>query len=432
MQPKTILKHVLLFNLAVLLFASSYASAQAGTLDPTFATGGLFQAPTSKSATNAVAIQSDGKIVVAGIGVFNNAFADMLFRLNTDGTLDTSFGSGGVANFLPTGAVDEEGFFGVAIQSDGKIVAAADAINGVQLVRVESNGSLDTSFGTGGFTSLISVEFGNGGLALQANGKILLVAGSINPSLMARYTTSGQLDTSFGSGGLVNLQYGTPSQVAVQSNGKILVTSSGFGKIVFGAPAAQTGSIARYNSNGTIDTTFGAAGMAASVASASALVLQGDGKILVAGAITSKLNAPLTANDIGFGVVRYNANGSIDGSFGTRGVAITDFGATANDSGAFAVAVQSTGDIVAAGAAGVSSSATFTSSSFGLTRYTSAGKIDTTFGTNGIVITAINTGNVVSVINALAIQSDGKIVVAGTSTLDIEFETGYVARYLSQ
>jgi uncharacterized delta-60 repeat protein len=417
--------------IAILLLTCTVAAAQAGQLDPSFAAGGLFQAPTSKSTMNAVAIQSDGKIVAAGIGVFGNDFNDMLVRLNTDGTLDTTFGLNGVANISPTGAINDDGFFGVAIQPDGKIIAAAAAINGVQVVRVESNGNLDTSFGTGGFTSLISLEFGAGSLALEADGKILLAAGSINPSVMARFNSSGQLDTSFGNGGMVNLQYGSPTQIAAQANGKILVTSGGFEKIVFAAPAALAGSITRYNSNGTIDTTFGAAGMAASVASASSLVLQTDGKIVVAGAITSKVNAPLTANNIGFGIVRYNPNGSLDSTFGSRGVAITDFGASYNNSGAFAVAVQSTGDIVAAGAAGFSASSTFMSSSFGLARYTSAGKIDTTFGTNGIVVTTIGSGQVSSM-NALAIQSDGKIVAAGTSTFDFEFENGYVARYLTQ
>jgi len=248
---------------------------------------------------------------------------------------------------------------------------------------------------------------------------------------MARFTTSGQLDTSFGTGGLVNLQYGSPTQVAVQSNGKILVTSGESGKLIFPFPTAQAGAVTRYNSNGTVDKTFGAAGVAASVASASALVLQSDGKIVVAGAITSKVTAPLTYNDVGFGIVRYNSNGSLDSTFGRGGVAITDFGATATDSGAFALAVQSDGDIVAAGAAGDSSSGSFTASSFGLSRYTSAGKLDTTFGTRGIVITTIGSGHV-SWVNALAIQSDGKIVAAGISNFSIEFGNGYVARYLSQ
>ncbi len=432
MQLKSILQHFLLCNVAILLFASGHASAKAGQLDTSFANGGLLAVPTGKSAENAVAIQSDGKIIVAGLGVAGNAFADTLVRVNTDGTLDTSFGSGGIVDLSPPGQEDITGIFGLAIQPDGKIVAAAAGLIGVCAVRVDSKGNLDTSFGSNGFTSNVSLEVGAGNLALQADGKILMVAGFGNPSLMVRYTSTGQLDTGFGRGGVVNLDYGVPTQIAVQPNGRILVTSGESGKLITTPfPAAQSGAITRYNSNGTVDKTFGAAGMAASVASASALVLQSDGKIVVAGAITSKVNAPQTPSDVGFGIVRYNTDGSLDSTFGKGGVAITDFGHSATDSGALALAIEASGDIVAAGAAGVSSNGSLTASSFGLSRYTNAGKLDTTFGKNGIVITSIRSG-AVEWVNALAIQSDGKIVVVGVSTLHIEFPLGYVARYLSQ
>jgi len=432
MRPRTTLQHFLVSSIAMLLFASSYASAKAGQLDTTFANGGLFVAPSSKSTENAVALQSDGKIVVAGIGVLGNAFADVLLRLNSDGTLDKNFGTGGVVDVSPGNTVEITGFFAVAIQSDGKILAAADALNGVQVVRVEANGSLDTSFGTGGVTSLIAVaEAAAGNLALQADGKILLVAGSGNPSTMVRFRTSGQLDTSFGAGGLVNLLYGSPTQVAVQSDGKILVASGESAKLILPFPTAQAGAITRYNSNGTVDKTFGAAGTAASTVSASALVLQSDGKIVVGGSITSKVGAPLAYNNVGFGIVRYNSNGSIDRTFGKQGLAITDFGTAANDSGAFSIALQSDGDIVAAGAAGGQSSGSFNASSFGLSRYSSTGKLDTSFGIDGRVITTIGSGHL-SWLNAMAIQSDGKIVVAGTSEANFDFQNGYVARYLSQ
>jgi uncharacterized delta-60 repeat protein len=375
---------------------------------------------------------------VAGVGVFNNAFADMLFRLNTNGTLDTTFGSAGTVNISPPGGQDD-GFFGLAIQSDGKIVAAAAGLSGFVVVRVESNGTLDTSFGSGGFTPSVSLgetnfEPNSGSLALQAGGKILVVAGlgTGSPSLMARFTASGQLDSGFGTGGLVSLEYGDPTQVAAQSNGKILVTFGQSGGLVFAPlPTAATGAIARYNSTGTLDMTFGAAGTAASVASASALVLQSDGKIVVAGAITSKLNAAGSSNDVGFGIVRYKPNGALDSTFGTRGVAVTDFGATYPDSGAFALALQSSGDIVGVGTARALASGALSTARFGLARYTNAGQLDITFGTNGIVVTTIGSDHV-SFVNAVAIQSDGKIVVSGTSSFDFDFENGYTARYLSQ
>src|SRR5208337_1500541 len=200
---------------------------------------------------------------------------------------------------------------------------------------------------------------------------------------------SGQLDTTFGSGaGMVNLAYPGPTQISVQANGKILVASGEPAKLVFQAqPAAQPGSITRYNSNGTVDKTFASSGTAASVASASALLLQSDGKIVVAGSLASKLNAPATKNDVGFGIVRYSSNGALDKSFGTGGVAIVDFGVNAPVSGAFALAIQSNGDLVAGGAAGGTAVNNKLVSSFGLARFTGAGKLDTTFGSGGRVMT---------------------------------------------
>lgn len=423
------------FALAILLCVATQAAAKAGDLDSTFASKGIFAATLLEA--NAVAIQKDGKIVVAGVGVDNG---DTLIRLNTDGTLDSSFGSGGSANFTPQQI--SFGFFALSIQSEGKIIAAADgALNGreavMQVARVNADGSLDNSFGNGGFTSAIAFPLQSGNLALQADGKILVAAGLDNPngtpSEMARFTANGQTDTTFGGGaGVINLAYPGPTQIAVEASGKILVAAGLPARLVFQAqPAAHPGSITRYNANGTVDKTFGSAGTVASVASASALVLQSDGKIVVAGSLTSKLNAPATSNDIGFGIVRYSSNGAVDKTFGHGGVAIVDFGGNAPVSGAFALAIQSNGDLVAAGAAGGTLFQNKTVSAFGLTRFTSAGQLDTSFGSKGIVMTTVATGQYSWVAN-LAIQSDGKIVAAGTSQFNTANSNAYVARYLGQ
>jgi uncharacterized delta-60 repeat protein len=436
MHSITITQRLPLIALALLLCVAPEAAAKAGDLDSTFGNKGIFAA-TSLLEANAVAIQSDGKIVVAGTGSSNN---DTLIRLNTDGTLDSSFGSGGVAIFLPQ--TISFGFFALAIQSDGKIVAAADgALNGrqpvMQVARVNTDGSLDTSFGTGGFTGAIEFPLESGNLALQPDGKILVAAGVDNPNgvpcEMARFTTSGQTDNSFGGGaGVINLAYPGPTQIAVQASGKILVAAGEPARLVFQAqPMPQPGSITRYNSNGTVDKTFGSLGTVASVASASALVLQSDGKIVIAGSLTGKLNAPASRNDVGFGIARYSSNGAIDKTFGTGGIAIVDFGANAPVSGAFALAIQSNGDFVAAGAAGGTAFQNKIVSAFGLTRFTSSGKLDTTFGSKGIVMTTVATGQY-SWVDSLAIQSDGKIVAAGTSQFNTSNSNAYVARYLAQ
>jgi uncharacterized delta-60 repeat protein len=196
------------------------------------------------------------------------------------------------------------------------------------------------------------------------------------------------------------------------------------------------GLISRYNSNGSIDTTFGAAGQAASVAAASAIAVQSNGKIVVAGSIIAKLAAPPTGSSAGFGLVRYNANGSIDTTFGTRGVAITIFsGAPATEP--LALALQSNGDILAGGVAGQmpanASSSAPAPSSFALARYLNTGQLDTTFGSGGRVTTAF--GSNTASISALAVQSNGNIVAVGNSDTNVQgsfVNNIAVARYLGQ
>src|SRR5579872_149662 len=418
------------FALGVFLCVSTQMVAQAGQLDNSFANKGIFAA-TSLLEANAVAIQKDGKIVVGGTGASNN---DTLIRLNTNGTLDNSFGSGGVATFSPQ--TISFGFFALAIQSDGKIVAAADgALNGrqavVQVARVNNDGSPDTSFGSGGFTSPIVFPLESGNLALQPDGKILVASGVDNPNgvpcEMARFTASGQIDTSFGGGaGVINLAYPGPTQIVVQPSGKILVAAGEPARLIFQAqPLSQPVSITRYNSNGSVDKTFGSSGTVASVASASALVLQSDGKIVIAGSLTSRLNAAGLRTNVGFGIARYSPDGDVDTTFGTRGLATVDFGANAPTSGAFAVAVQSNGDLVAAGSAGGTIFQNKIVSAFGLTRLTGAGELDATFGSKGRVITTVASGQY-SWVTSLAIQSDGKILAVGTSQFNTSSSNAYV------
>jgi uncharacterized delta-60 repeat protein len=441
-----------LSTLAILMCTASYAAAQAGSLDPTFGKNGIVA--TTIRSVSAVAIQGDGKIVLAGSEVSNSQLFDTLVRLNTDGSLDTSFGSGGTANLTPpTTAYAPLGFYAIAIRSNGEIVAAAITqafVNGtysnfVQVARVKTNGTLDTSFGSGGFTAtsaITSTPYDDSGpqvvaLALEGSGSILVASSYFD--LMARFTSSGQLDTTFGTAGLVNLANSGPStssaptRIAVQTNSKILVASGSAGP----TPLVLAGTITRYNSNGSLDTTFGASGTTASVASASALSLESSGKIVVAGSLTSKLNAPPASNNVGFGVVRYNPSGTIDKTFGSGGVAVADFGTSAPLSGAFALAIQSNGDVVAGGAAAQGAFNLSFDSPFGLARFTSLGALDTSFGTGGLVTTTLVTGSsgVYSYVNGLAIQSDGKIVAAGNTLVGQGFETGtggYVARYLAQ
>ena len=365
---------------AILFGIATHAAAQAGQLDPTFGNNGIFT--TTLSTGFAVALQADGKIVFAGEA---SIASSPIFRLNSNGTLDSTFGTGGEVQLTPPGR-ESLGVFALAVQSDGKILVAAND-NGILLARLTSTVAADASFGQNGFSTTVAVQSVpfSGGMVLQSDGNIVVVGGGVvgtaTPSAIARFTSAGQLDSSFGVGGVANLVYGGPTQVALQADGKILVTSGPpvlpFFFSTFAPPVAQQGTLTRYNKNGSLDATFGTVGTASSLPSASALTVQSDGRILVAGGVISKRNLAPNPTDLGFGILRYLSNGSIDSSFGTGGVAITDFGANNPDAAAFALALQANGDIVAAGTAAVPNDGSFAAAPFALARYTSAGKLDT-------------------------------------------------------
>jgi uncharacterized delta-60 repeat protein len=421
---------------AVMISSSTLVLAQAGQLDSTFGVGGIFTTSYTQSDATmdiAVAIQSDGKIVLGGSTPGGAALA----RLNTNGTLDSTFGSGGIVNNTFGNILGV--VVAVAIQLDGKIVAFAPGFAGGAVGRFNSDGSVDTTFGSSGFAVSRSLDSGpttRSALALQSDGKILVTGAG----LIGRYTSTGQIDTTFGSAGLAPLTNSIATAIALQSDGKILV-ATGFGSPteLFASPSlpfSQASAIARYNTNGSPDTTFGISGQAACVASAADIAIQSDGKIVVAGAITSQLQIQggLLNNRTGFGLVRYDSNGRVDTTFGKGGGVITGFGSAFPAGSAFALAIQSNGEIVVAGQAGTVGGNSLGSASFALARYTSAGKLDTTFGFNGTVTTAIGRGNI-SFVGALTLQSDGKIVAAGNYGPPSQggfVDNFAVARYLAQ
>src|SRR5437773_151193 len=230
--------------------SSQGAQAAGGDLDPTFGTGGMVMTDLSRSTdiANAVAVQSDGKLVVVGQTYQNNDYSDEDFavaRYNTDGTLDRTFGARGKVrtDFPGMAAVPSS----VVIQPDGKIVVAGGAFplftfaGDFKVVRYNPNGSLDTSFGSGG---IVTTFFPQGSyafaVALQPDGKII-AAGThfvdFNPGDMsdtdfalARYNPDGSLDSTFGNGGTVTTDFfGTEDDVfsvLIQPDGKIVAGGS--------------------------------------------------------------------------------------------------------------------------------------------------------------------------------------------------------------
>jgi uncharacterized delta-60 repeat protein len=296
-------------SLILLVGSQKVGMAAAGDLDPTFGIGGKVTTDIKRSTdiANAVALQADGKLVVVGQTYQNNDYTDEDFvvaRYNTDGTLDTTFGVRGRVrtDFPGLAAVPSS----VVIQPDGKIVVAGGAFplftfaGDFKVVRYNPNGSLDTSFGSGGIVTTIFPGDGSYAfaLALQSDGKII-AAGTdfvdFNPGDMsdtdfalARYNPDGSLDTTFGNGGTVTTDFfGTEDDVfsvLIQPDGKIVAVGSANDPADFYDFAAV-----RYLSNGTIDTTFGVAGKVSTdfgdrgFDRAHSAALQLDGSIVAAG-----------------------------------------------------------------------------------------------------------------------------------------------------
>jgi uncharacterized delta-60 repeat protein len=402
--------------------------AQAGNLDVTFSGDGKVTTAigTKNEQGNSVAIQSDGKIVVAGYTYDGSRYSFALVRYKVDGTLDNAFGTGGKVT-TTIGTSDDQAK-SVAIQTDGKIVVAGFSYIGSNydfaVVRYNTNGTLDNAFGTAGKVTTAIGSYGDkaNSVAIQSDGKIVVAGsrdGTDNDFALVRYNTNGSLDNAFGTGGKVvtNITLeDKANSLAIQSDGKIVVGGSSFSS--FGYPS--TFALARYNSNGTLDNTFDTVGKLTTAIGTYndyiySLAIQGDGKIVVAGSSDY-------GTDHDFALARYSSSGSLDNTFGNAGKVITDF--ATHDDFAYSLALRSDGKIVVAG---VSSDVNY-KYNFALVRYNSNGALDNTFGTGGGVTTAFaNYGDAAS---SLALQSDDKIVVAGYGIISGSESDFAVARYI--
>jgi uncharacterized delta-60 repeat protein len=402
-------KRVRLLVSCVLLAVPSLLMAQAGSLDPTFGSNGIATTPGTSFA--AAALQSDGKIVV--VGASSNGPA--VLRYDTNGTLDSTFGTGGQVTLNND---DSGSAFATAIQRDGKILVAAPDQTQLAMFRLNTNGTLDTSFGSKGVATISATSIfltpAVGTIASLPEGRILVVAQSTSfgSEAFARLLSNGTPDSSFGTNGAAALVAST-QMLALQPSGKILVLAEMFSQ----------GAVSRYQVNGSLDATFGGAGQAAGFGTGGAMaVIDSSSKFIVAGSlVTPPLTPPV--NTAGFLLVRYTSNGNIDTTFGTNGITTTPFPGNLF-SAAAAVALQSNGDILAGGSTAATSNDPRISD-FALARYTAAGTLDTTFGTNGLVTTTI--GSAGSAINTLLIQTDGKILAFGNSGAGTT-----IARYLSE
>jgi uncharacterized delta-60 repeat protein len=268
-----------------------------------------------------------------------------------------------------------------------------------------AEGDLDPTYGSGGKVSATTpVSTGAGGMALQADDKVVAVSSTSSNFFVRRYTTTGALDPTFGSGGTATVSVGSNDaayDVAIQPDSKILV--AGVSDFNF--------ALVRLNANGLPDTTFSGDGKVTGPAGEGlSVALQPDGKILVGGGSPSD----------DFRIARYAANGTLDTTFGSAGYTDVAF---PDSSHIHDIVVQADGDIVAVGM----NQATSTSSDFALARFLPDGHLDTAFGTAGKVLTSLGGYDHA---NHIALQPDGKIVVGGETGSSQTLVDVALARYL--
>jgi len=390
------------------------------TLDTTFGNGGKVTTDFAgrSDAASALAIQADGKIVVVGDSCADQFNCFAVARYNSNGTLDTSFGPDGTGRII-TAFGGEDRARGVTVQPDGKIVVGGGCCSGggpagVAVARYNPDGSLDGGFGSGGKVTTFFPERGIQAfvnvILLQPDGKIVAAGAAGNSGfdrdhILVRYNYDGSLDMDFGTGGKVITSFeGFDEAVALALHDGKLVTA-GFSGAFSGSHTRFA--VARFNSNGSLDATFGTGGKVTTdfggsgEDSASAMIIQADGKIVVSGRA-----APTGTYD--FALARYNSDGSLDATFGAVGKVTTDFGGSSDFGGGVGLR---DGGIVVAGTTNVSGTY-----DFALARYNSDGSLDTTFGVAGKVTTDF--GASVDFGGGMALQPDGKIVVVGSSNVD--------------
>lgn len=406
-------------NLIFLLLISSGLKAQQGTLDPTFSTDGKvkFSLDGFLSTGRSVMVQPDQMILIGGSNDFSVA------RLKTDGTFDSTFNDDGGVNYDVYGQA-----YCMALQPDGKILLGGWTFSSpyghedVMILRLNSNGSIDSAFGNNGFTMIDydAIDEANA-IALQSDGKIVFAGYSDadTPSgivfLVGRFNNDGTVDSTFGSNGRVATNFGDGNEfatgVCIQPDGKIIATGfSGNGS------QGEIVVMARYNSNGSLDTSFGAGGKTNVEGGyrAHGCALLPDGRLLVGCAINGDL-----------GVIRCHPDGSLDIAFGIGGYAYTNCGNNEYEEQE-AMALQPDGKIVVAGYTIAPFTDDFENPA--IVRFTMDGLVDSSFGTNGHVVTDFGTSE--DRFYGVAVQNDGKILAAGG--------TGFpdwnciVARYTSE
>ncbi len=412
--------------LSAIHFISIACMAQPGTLDNSFGNNGKVKIDFAggNDFFTSLAVQSDGKIIATGYTGDGGNQNVALIRLKPDGSIDSTFGQNGK---VTTNIGSNDFAHATTLQSDGKIIVAGVAggtTNVFALLRYQENGSPDNSFGLNG-KAFNSFPGSTGSTAytvqIQADEKILIAGttfiGSGKDYAVARYNPDGIIDTSFSGDGKFALDigdgYDEVTSIAVQNDGKILLTG----------PAAGNNHdivIVRLLPDGTPDTTFQIGGIGKTDLNGGhdegrCILVLPNQKILTGGVAE---NGP----NFHFALVRHHPDGTLDSTFGVAGKVVTAF--SNNSDYLKSVTVQPDGKIVAAGYFQQQSNHVFA-----IARYNPDGSPDNTFGSSGKVITDVATGT--DVAYAVAMHPGGNIIVGGQNSVNLSSYDFTLVRYVS-
>ncbi|MGB3344062.1 MAG: T9SS type A sorting domain-containing protein [Aequorivita sp.] len=399
------------YFLLMLLVSPILIFAQAGTLDPTFGTNGVVTTAVhpNYNVAETTVVQTDGKILVAGNAGTPSTYQMAVARYNEDGSLDTSFGGEGTLRF-PVGSV-KSFVMDMAQQPDGKILLGGrtwDNVSGdFAVVRLNEDGSFDDNFGTNGIFRIETAETeASEAMALLDDGTILMVGYKDDNFTVAKINTDGSLDTTFGMNGWVVLTFDGASSyaddLAIQGDGKIVI--SGFalnGQNRFQVAAA------RLNADGSTDNSFGTDGKVIFNVGewndfGEGVAIQSDGKILIGG---HKWISNIEQRHDLF-VARLNTDGSIDTSYGNNGAATARLVDGANYAGD--MVLQADDKPILAGYTILQSEI-----NMAMVRFDTDGNLDSTFNGDGMV--SFDYEGREDYCNAIALQPDNKIILAGYS-----------------
>jgi uncharacterized delta-60 repeat protein len=402
--------------------ATNVGRCGASRLDPAFGHDGtVLSTLTTNTNMNALAVQGDGRIVVAG-EIFGEDFDDFaLARFETTGALDTSFGDGGwVRTDIKTG---DDRALAVAVQRDGRILAAGQAGRRMAVARYLSDGRLDQTFGFGGRVVIDITESAVSDIAVDAQGRIVLVGGLLHPVpptccssdfLVVRLTGNGTRDYTFGTLGVARtdfqpgpgVSFDEPNSVLIQPDGRIVAAGQGGSTMDF--------ALARYLPDGSLDGSFGTGGLVTTdipgnVDRIGDIAFDHSGRIVAGG--QTCLYPPDTGPQCDFALARYLPGGRLDGTFGGNGMVRTNVRAKWGE-GIDGIAIQNDGQIVAAGyVTGLDPSNLGTD--VGLTRYHADGHLDLGFGAGGIIIHTVTPDD--DLPSDMTLDRAGRILVVGTA-----------------